>query len=221
MTVAPVRSNVEQVERLLSALSAGDDATVLGLVDPAVELVPLAVAAGLVPDAYHGLDGIRAYLEDADAADVERGFVATRVRGAQDMVVAFGDLPAGAAGDTMPALWIWRLREGQVTHGTLVSDEGALRAARAARRRRAAGAPPPCGLRCPRCPRAPATRATWWALGPEPEAHQAGAQRSSCSPVSEAATNVDPARVPRRHGGRRLPARRRDQRRRLQVVVSR
>ena len=80
MTVVPFRSNVEQVERLMSALTAGDDATVLRLVDPAVELVPLTVAAGLVPDAYHGLDGIRAYLGDADAADVERGFVATRVR---------------------------------------------------------------------------------------------------------------------------------------------
>ena len=144
MTVVPIRSNVEQVERLMSALSAGDDATVLGLVDPAVELVPLAVAAGLVPDAYHGLDGIRAYLEDADAVEVERGFVATRVRGAQDMVVAFGDLPVGAAGDTMPALWIWRLRNGQITHGALVSDEGALRAARDAP---AAAAPGRAALR--------------------------------------------------------------------------
>ena len=132
MTLVPVRSNVMQVERLMSALSAGDDATVLGLVDPAVELVPLAVAAGLVPDAYHGLDGIRAYLGDADAVEVERGFVATRVRGAQDTVVAFGDVPDGTSGATMPAVWIWRFRNGQVTHGTLVSDEGAMRAVRAA-----------------------------------------------------------------------------------------
>jgi anti-sigma regulatory factor (Ser/Thr protein kinase)/ketosteroid isomerase-like protein len=132
VTVVPVRSNVVQVERLMSALSHGDDATVLRLVDPAIELVPLAVAAGLVPDAYHGLDGIRAYLGDADAVEVERRFVATRVRGAQDTVVAFGDLPVGAAGDTMPALWLWRLRNGQITHGALVSDECALRAARAA-----------------------------------------------------------------------------------------
>jgi anti-sigma regulatory factor (Ser/Thr protein kinase) len=71
--------------------------------------------------------------------DIERGFVATWVRGAQDTVVAFGDLPVGAAGDTMPALWIWRLCNGQMTHGTLVSDEGALRAARAA-----PGAAAPC-----------------------------------------------------------------------------
>jgi len=94
-----------------------------------------------VPDAYQGLDGIRAYLEDADAVDVERGFVATRVRGAQDTVVAFGDLPVGAATDTLPALWIWRLRNGQITHGTLVSDEGALRAARAAPEASALGRP--------------------------------------------------------------------------------
>lgn len=141
MTLVPVRSNVVQVERLMSALSAGDDATVLGLVDPAVELVPLAVAAGLVSDAYHGLDGIRAYLGDADAVEVERGFVATRVRGAQDTVVAFGDVPDGTSGTTMPAAWIWRFRNGQVTHGTLVSDEGAMRAARAAPEATAPGGP--------------------------------------------------------------------------------
>jgi anti-sigma regulatory factor (Ser/Thr protein kinase)/ketosteroid isomerase-like protein len=132
VTVVPIRSNVAQVERLLEALRAGDDATVLGLADPAIELIPLVVSAGLMPDAYHGLDGIRAYLEDADAVDVERGFVATRVRGAEDTVVAFGDLPDATGGATTPALWIWRFRDGQVTSGTLVSDEGALRAARAA-----------------------------------------------------------------------------------------
>jgi serine/threonine-protein kinase RsbW len=138
---------VEQVERLMSALSAGDDATVLRLVDPAIELVPLVVSAGLMPDAYHGLDGIRAYLEDADAVDVERGFVATRVRGVQDTVLAFGDLADGTSGATVPALWIWRFRNGQVTQGTLVSDEGALRAARAAP---AAAAPPRPALRLAR-----------------------------------------------------------------------
>jgi serine/threonine-protein kinase RsbW len=131
VTVVPIRSNVAQVERLLEALRAGDDATVLGLADPAIELIPLVVSAGLMPDAYHGLEGMHAYLEDADAVDVERGFVATRVRGAQDTVVAFGDLPDGGAGATMPALWIWRFRNGQVTHGTLVSDGSALRAVRA------------------------------------------------------------------------------------------
>jgi anti-sigma regulatory factor (Ser/Thr protein kinase) len=121
---------VEQVERLMSALTAGDDSTVLRLVDRAIELVPLVVAAGLVSDTYRGLDGIRAYLEDADAVDVERGFVATRVRGAQDSVVAFGELPDGSAGATMSAAWVWRFRNGLATHGLLVSDERALRATR-------------------------------------------------------------------------------------------
>jgi serine/threonine-protein kinase RsbW len=130
VTVVPVRSNVVQVERLMSALTAGDDSTVLRLVDRAIELVPLVVAAGLVSDTYRGLDGIRAYLEDADAVDVERGFVVTRVRGAQDSVVAFGELPDGSAGATMSAAWVWRFRNGLATHGLLVSDERALRATR-------------------------------------------------------------------------------------------
>ena len=147
MTLVPVRSNVVQVERLMSALSAGDDATVLGLVDPAVELVPLAVAAGLVPDAYHGLDGIRAYLGDADAVEVERGFVATRVRGAQDTVVAFGDLPDGASGATMPAPVDLALPQ-RPGHAR---DAGVRRGRHASRASRAGGAPlraaPLCGLR--------------------------------------------------------------------------
>jgi anti-sigma regulatory factor (Ser/Thr protein kinase) len=129
VTVTPARSNVVQVERLLSALGAGDDATVLGLVDPSIELVPLIVSAGLVPDAYRGLDGLRAYLDDADAVEVERGFVVTRMSGAQDVVVAFGDLPI-APDATTPGLWVWRLRDGLATHGMMVADEDALRAAR-------------------------------------------------------------------------------------------
>ena len=177
MTLVPVRSNVEQVERLLSALSAGDDATVLGLVDPAVELVPLVVAAGLMPDAYHGLDGIHAYLEDADAVDVERGFVATRVRGAQDTVVAFGDLPAGTAGDTMPAAVDLALARGP-GHAR---DAGVRRGRHASRasgaRGRRAGPPRPaaCAVRAARERRRRAPRGG--PLGPEPEAHRAGAQR--------------------------------------------
>jgi serine/threonine-protein kinase RsbW len=130
VSVVPVRSNVENVERLMSALTAGDDSTVLRLVDRAIELVPLVVAAGLVSDTYRGLDGIRAYLGDADAVDVERRFVATRVRGAQDSVVAFGELHDGSAGATISALWVWRFRNGLATHGMLVSDERALRATR-------------------------------------------------------------------------------------------
>ena len=69
----------------------------------------------------------------SSGASSQRGFAGPRTGG------GFGDLPVGAAGDTMPALWIWRLRNGQMTHGTLVSDEGALRAARAA-----PGAAAPC-----------------------------------------------------------------------------
>jgi serine/threonine-protein kinase RsbW len=114
----------------MGALGSGDDATVLGLMDPAIQLVPLVVAAGLVTRPYQGFDGMRAYLDDADAVDVERGFVATRVQGANDTVVAFGSVRDGSEGATMPALWIWRLRDGLATHGTLISDERALRAAR-------------------------------------------------------------------------------------------
>ena len=201
----------------MSALSAGDDATVLGLVDPAIELVPLVVAAGLVPDAYRGLDGIRAYLEDADAADVERGFVATRVRGAQDTVVAFGDVLDGPAGATMPALWIWRFRDGP-GHARDAGVRRGRAASRAQRRRasaprRAAPPAPRCGSRCPRCPRAPATRAMRSGIWAENLTLTRPERNDVLLAVSEAATNVVRHALPRRPDDAAVRPRRRDQRR--------
>jgi serine/threonine-protein kinase RsbW len=122
-------SNADRVQMLLSAFGAGDEDTALGLVDPAIELVPLVVHAGLVPEPYRGIDGVRAYLEDPRAARVERSFMLTRLRATRETVVVFGDLVHEGEGMRTPALWIWRLREGLVTHGALVSDASALRAA--------------------------------------------------------------------------------------------
>ena len=122
----PYGSNAERVERLLRAFHAGDDATVLALVDPAIELVPMVVRAGLTPGPYRGIDGLRAYLSDEEAA-VERGFFARRLRAVDDTVVVFGDLIHNGDHTLTPAIWIWRLRDGLATHGAVVSDETALR----------------------------------------------------------------------------------------------
>ncbi|MDP9133284.1 MAG: ATP-binding protein [Actinomycetota bacterium] len=118
------------MQKLLSAFGAGDQDTVLGLLDPAIELVPLVVRAGLVPEAYRGIDGVRAYFQDPRAASVERSFVVTRLRSTRDTVVAFGHLLPDGAGLPAPAVWVWRLREGLVTHGDLVSDASVLGAER-------------------------------------------------------------------------------------------
>jgi len=95
-------------------------------VDPAFELVPLVVHAGLVPEPYRGRDGVRAYFEDARAARVERSFAATRLRSTRDTVVVFGHLLHEREIAPSPALWVWRLREGLATHGALVSDTSAF-----------------------------------------------------------------------------------------------
>jgi serine/threonine-protein kinase RsbW len=118
-------SNADRVQMLLSAFGAGDQDAVLDLVDPAIELVPLVVRAGHVPEPYRGIDGVRAYFENPRAARVERSFVVTRLRATRSTVVAFGHLlPEGAT--PTPAVWIWRLREGLATHGALVSDASVL-----------------------------------------------------------------------------------------------
>ena len=130
MTSVAEASNADRVHKLLSAFVAGDEDTVLGLMDPAIELVPLVVRAGLVSEPYRGIDGVRAYLEDPRAARVERSFVVTRLRTTRATVVAFGHLlPEGASAPT-PALWVWRLREGLAIHGALVSDASVLGAER-------------------------------------------------------------------------------------------
>lgn len=128
MTSVAEASNADRVRKLLTAFGAGDHDAALGLVDQAIELVPLVVRAGLVPEPYRGVDGVRAYLEDPRVARVERSFVVTRLRATRETVVAFGDLVDEEEHTRTPALWIWRLREGLVTHGTLVSDASALRA---------------------------------------------------------------------------------------------
>jgi serine/threonine-protein kinase RsbW len=119
-------SNTDRVETLLGAFGAGDEDAVLELVDPAIELVPLVVHAGIVPEPYHGRDGVRAYLEDAWAARIERSFTVTKLRATRDTVVVFGHLLHEGEVAPKPALWIWRLREGLATHGALVSDASVL-----------------------------------------------------------------------------------------------
>ena len=52
--------------------------------------------AGLVPEPYRGIDGLRAYLSDERAAAVERGFLTRRLRAVRDTVVVFGDLSTTA-----------------------------------------------------------------------------------------------------------------------------
>ena len=124
----PQGSNAERVEELLRAFGAGDDDTVLHLVDPAIELVPMVVRAGLVPEPYRGLDGLRAYLADEEVAAVERGFSSRRLRAVADTVVVFGYVIHDGDATETPAFWVWRLRDGLATHGAVVSDETALRA---------------------------------------------------------------------------------------------
>ena len=132
-------SNAERVELLLRAFRARDDDTVLQLVDPAIELVPLVVRAGLVPEPYRGIEGLRAYLADEEAAAVERGFLADRLRAVDDTVVVFGHVIHDGDATGTPAFWVWRLRDGLATHGAVVSNETALRARH--RRRRVEAAP--------------------------------------------------------------------------------
>ena len=199
----PTGSNAERVELLLRAFKARDDETVLQLVDPAIELVPLVVRAGVVPEPYRGIEGLRAYLADEEAAAVERGFLADRLRAVADTVVVFGNVIHDGDPTETPAIWVWRLRDGLATHGAVVSNETALRARHGWRR---VGAAPPGAARAP----------LWLALPAVPES--VGEARHAlrvwlqnlvltteeCDAIllalSEAATNAVRHAYPRRSG---------------------
>jgi anti-sigma regulatory factor (Ser/Thr protein kinase)/ketosteroid isomerase-like protein len=185
--------NAVIVKRLLHAFRAGDDDTVLELVDPEIELVPLVVRAGLVSEPYRGIDGLRSYLGDAEAAAVERAFLPRRLRAVGETVVVFGHVLHDDDDATRtPVIWVWRVRDGRATHGAVVSDEAVLR------KRHRRFAPP--------TPRSAARSALWLELPAEPvsvgEARHAlrvwvdnlTLTRAECDTIllalSEAATNA-------------------------------
>ena len=185
-------SNADRVETLLNAFAAGDEDTVLRLVDPEFELVPLVVHAGLVPEPYRGSVGVRAYFQDTRAARVERSFVTTRLRATRNTVVVFGHLLHEREIAPTPALWVWRLSEGLPTHGALVSDAAAFTngGARFARAVPANAERAPLWLELPAAAEciAEARHAVgMWSAGLTPTADERDAIMLA---VSEAATNV-------------------------------
>jgi serine/threonine-protein kinase RsbW len=155
MAASPDGPNAVVVKRLLRAFSAGDDDTVLELVDPAIELVPLVVRAGLVSEPYRGIDGLRSYLGDAEAAAVERAFLPRRLRAVGETVVVFGHVVHDDDATRTPVIWVWRVRDGRATHGAVVSDEAVLRKRQQRRFR-------------PAVPRSTARSALWLELPAEP-----------------------------------------------------
>ena len=181
--------------------------------DPAIELVPLVVRAGLVPEPYRGIDGLRAYLADEEAAAVERGFLADRLRAVDDTVVVFGDVIHDGDHTQTPAIWVWRLRDGLATHGAVVSNETALRARHSRR----------ClGRRAPSAPRAP----LWLALPAVPEsvgeARHALRVWAAEPDADQRRARRDPARALRgRHqrGAARLPGRSGDEAVRISAEI--
>lgn len=119
-----LESNVDVVRRLLRAFNARDDDAVLALVDPGIVFAPLV--RGLdTREPYRGEDGVRRYL-----AEVRRRWERLRVEPSQvraigDTVVVFAELEAHGEADSLgaPVTSVWRVREGRVAHGVLVSRD--------------------------------------------------------------------------------------------------
>jgi serine/threonine-protein kinase RsbW/stage II sporulation protein AB (anti-sigma F factor) len=119
-----LESNVDVIRRLLRAFNARDDAAVLALVDPGIVFAPLVQGLD-TPEPYRGEMGVRRYL-----AEVRRRWERLRVEPSQvraigDTVVVFAELEAHGEADALraPVTSVWRVREGRVAHGVLVSRD--------------------------------------------------------------------------------------------------
>ena len=119
-----LESNVDVIRRLLRAFNARDDDGVLALVQPGVVFAPL-VRGRDRPEPYQGEEGIRRYLAEVRERWAWLRVEPIQVRAIGDTVVVFAELEAHGEAETLraPVTSVWRIREGRVAHGVLVSRD--------------------------------------------------------------------------------------------------
>ena len=119
-----LESNVEVVRRLLRAFNARDDHAVLSLAHPGIVFAPLVRGPGS-HEPYRGEQGIRRYLAEVRERWERLQVHPSQLRAAGDAVVVYAEVEGQAGTGAMRAsvTSVWRVREGLVAHGVLVSRE--------------------------------------------------------------------------------------------------
>jgi ketosteroid isomerase-like protein len=112
--------NLEVVERMFAAFAERDFDTLVDLMDPEVEFLPVTanLTTGGVP--YRGHDGIARYFDDVARVWPELRLFPEEVRdGASDgVVVVLGRVLARGGGMILdrPTGWVFQMRDGRIAH---------------------------------------------------------------------------------------------------------
>lgn len=122
----------EIVSALYDAFARRDVEAAVALAHPELEFWPQGTAARTGRDEpYRGHDGLRRYFADVDAAWEELRVEPAELRVAGQGVVAFGRVLGRADGQDLelPAIWVWKLRDGLVVYVRAVATAADARRA--------------------------------------------------------------------------------------------
>jgi ketosteroid isomerase-like protein len=127
-----VPGSAEIAQRLFDAFNARDLQGVLSLLHPEIVFEPVSGAVLNGGRPYCGEEGMRRYFSDMHEHWRELTVNPVHVRAAGEAVVALGQVSGrGAAGslDAAPTTWIFKFKDGLVSHIQVFSDERLARKA--------------------------------------------------------------------------------------------
>jgi ketosteroid isomerase-like protein len=123
------RGPIALVERVFDAFAAGDHDALVDVFDPDIEFFGPTATVLNEGKCYRGHDGIRRYLQDAEALWRELELQPQKYREVGNHVVVLGRVRAcardGLELDT-PAAWVWRVEHGKVAWGCVYGDRDAM-----------------------------------------------------------------------------------------------
>jgi ketosteroid isomerase-like protein len=112
----------ELVERLYGAFNRRDVETVVSLSHPDVEFRPVTAEFAGRGTPYRGHDGLRLYFQDVGTVWEELLVTQQEVRSHGDLILVTGRVYARGRRygiRDLPAVWVWRLRDGLMREGTV------------------------------------------------------------------------------------------------------
>jgi ketosteroid isomerase-like protein len=120
---------VALVERVFDAFAARDHDALVVVFDAEIEFFGPTATVLNEGKCYRGHDGIRRYLQDAEALWSELDLMPQKFREVGNHVVVLGRVRARARDglelDT-PAAWVWRVERGKVAWGCVYGDRDAM-----------------------------------------------------------------------------------------------
>lgn len=119
-----LESNVDVVRRMLDAFNAGNDAAMLGLAHPGIVFVPL-VGRREGAEVQRGKEAVARYTRELRESWQQLRLTADQVRAIEDAVIVFGMLEGRGRSDELhtPITSVWRVRDGLLAEGVLVSRD--------------------------------------------------------------------------------------------------